>query len=187
MLEMQKAPKDKHGLGYTEVIASSSSTKTKKSSPENIKMPSVEPPLPVPSAREPASSDEPNRLSTENTENGKILGNNILKKNDSVLITRNLVLNISNNVKQPPILKLRQGLGKGKIQTYPKSLHRKSNTLYPKSNYHQVTWNYGTQQENQYQPTMINQWGPCPPYPYMSKPNGMHNSNGPMRYWGSNA
>ncbi|GKD11150.1 hypothetical protein Tco_1190835 [Tanacetum coccineum] len=30
MLEMQKAPKVKHGLGYTEVIASSSSTKTKK-------------------------------------------------------------------------------------------------------------------------------------------------------------
>ncbi|GKC79591.1 hypothetical protein Tco_1130365 [Tanacetum coccineum] len=140
MLEMQKAPKDKHGLGYTEVIASSSNTKTKKSSPGNIKMPSVEPASPVPSVREPASSDEPNRLSAENME--KNLGNNILKKNGTVLITRNPGLNISKNVKQPPILK---------------PLHRKSNTLYPKSNYHQVGWNYRTQQEYQYQPTMINQ------------------------------
>nr|GEW62493.1 hypothetical protein [Tanacetum cinerariifolium] len=32
MIEMQKAPKDKHRLGYAEVIASSSSIKTKKSS-----------------------------------------------------------------------------------------------------------------------------------------------------------
>ncbi|GKD10848.1 zf-CCHC domain-containing protein [Tanacetum coccineum] len=160
MLEMQKPPKDKHRLGYTEAIASTSSTKTKKLSPENIKMPSVEPASPVPSAgepaspvpsaREPASSDEPNRPSAENTGNAKILGNNILKKNDSVLITRNPVLNISKNVIQPPILKLGQGLGKGKIQTHPKPLRRKSNTLYPKSNYHQVGWNYGTQQEYQY-------------------------------------
>ncbi|GJR67735.1 retrovirus-related pol polyprotein from transposon TNT 1-94 [Tanacetum coccineum] len=49
--------------------------------------------------------------------------------------------------------------------------HRNSNTLYPKSNYHQVGWNYGTQQEYQFQPTMFNQWGSCPPYPYMSLPN----------------
>ncbi|GJV94713.1 hypothetical protein Tco_1546290 [Tanacetum coccineum] len=144
MLEMQKAPKDKHGLGYTEVIASSSSTKTKKSSPKNIKMPSVELASPVPSAREPACSDELNRLFAENTGNGKFLGNNIFKKNDSVLITRKPILNISKNFKQPPILKLGQALGKGKIQTHPKPLHRKSNTLYPKRNYHQVGWNYRT-------------------------------------------
>ncbi|GKB36157.1 retrovirus-related pol polyprotein from transposon TNT 1-94 [Tanacetum coccineum] len=56
MLEMQKPPKDKYGLGYTEVIASTSSTKTKKLSPENTKMPYVEPASPVPSSREPASS-----------------------------------------------------------------------------------------------------------------------------------
>ncbi|GJU59006.1 hypothetical protein Tco_1236772 [Tanacetum coccineum] len=70
MLEMQKASKDKHGLGYTKIIAFSSSTKTKKASPENIKMPSVEPASPVPSAREPASSDEPNQLSAEDTGKG---------------------------------------------------------------------------------------------------------------------
>ncbi|GJZ92825.1 zf-CCHC domain-containing protein [Tanacetum coccineum] len=114
MLEMQKPRKDKHGLGYTEVIASTSSTKTKKLTSENIKMPSVEPASPVPSAREPASSDKLNLPSTKNTGNAKILGNNILKKNDSVLIIRKHVLNISNNVKQPPILKLRQGLDHGR-------------------------------------------------------------------------
>ncbi|GJT80963.1 retrovirus-related pol polyprotein from transposon TNT 1-94 [Tanacetum coccineum] len=138
MLEIQKPQKDKHGLGYKEVIASSSSTKTKKLSHENVKMPSVEPASPVPSAREQASSDKPNRLFAENTGNEIFLRNNILKKIDSVLITRKPILNISKNVKQPPILKLRQGLGKGKIQTHPKPLHRKSNTLYPKRNYHQV-------------------------------------------------
>ncbi|GJV58263.1 hypothetical protein Tco_1459268 [Tanacetum coccineum] len=146
MLEMQKPPIDKHGLGYTEVIASSSSTKTKTLSPKNVKMPSVEPALPVPSVTEPTSSNEPNWLSIEITGKEKIIRNNILKKNDYVLITRKPVLKISKNVKQPPILKLRQGLGKGKIQTHPKPLHRKSNTLYPKSNYHQLGWNYGKQQ-----------------------------------------
>ncbi|GJY39057.1 zf-CCHC domain-containing protein [Tanacetum coccineum] len=187
ILEMQKPPKDKHGIGYTEDIASTSNTKNKKLSPKNIKMPSVEPASPVPSAREPASSDEPNRPSAENSENAKNVGTNIVKKNDSVLITRKSTSNISKSVKQPPVLKLGQGLGKSKIQTHPKTPHRNSNTLYPKSNYHQVGWNYETQQEYHFQPTMFNQWGPCPPYPYMSQPNGMHNFNGPMKYWGPNA
>ncbi|GJT57592.1 zf-CCHC domain-containing protein [Tanacetum coccineum] len=182
MLEMQKPPKDKYGIGYTEDIASTSNTKTKKLSPKNIKMPSVEPASPVPSAREPASSDEPNWLSAENSENAKNVGTNIVKKNDSVLITRKSTFNISNSVKQPSVLKQGQGFGKNKIQTHPKTPHRNSNTLYPKSNYHQVGWNYGTQQEYQFQPTMFNQWGPCPPYPYMGQPNDMHNFNGPMRY-----
>ncbi|GJS17418.1 hypothetical protein Tco_0411890 [Tanacetum coccineum] len=63
MLEMQKPPKDKHGIGYTYDIASTSNTKPKKLGRKNAKMPSVEPALPVPSAREPASSNEQNRLS----------------------------------------------------------------------------------------------------------------------------
>ncbi|GJS24320.1 retrovirus-related pol polyprotein from transposon TNT 1-94 [Tanacetum coccineum] len=171
MLEMQKPPKDKHGIGYTDDIASTSNTETKKLGPKIVKIPSVEPALPVPSAREPASSDEPNRLSAAKTEIAEKLGNDIVKKNDSVLITRKSTSNISKSVKQPPILKLGQGLGKSKIQTHPKTPHRNSNTLYPKSNYHQVGWNYGTQQEYQFQPPMFNQWGPCPPYPYMSQPN----------------
>ncbi|GJS50044.1 hypothetical protein Tco_0600165 [Tanacetum coccineum] len=77
-------------------------------------MPSVEPASPVPSAREPASSDEPNRPYAESLGNAKILGTNIVKKNDSVLITRKPVLNISKNVKQPPTLKLGQRLRKGR-------------------------------------------------------------------------
>ncbi|GJY50648.1 hypothetical protein Tco_0441495 [Tanacetum coccineum] len=85
MLEMQKPPKDKHGIGYTEDIASTRNEKTKKLSPKDVKMPSVELALPVPSAREPASSNEQNQLSAEDV--GK-LESNILKKNDSVQITR---------------------------------------------------------------------------------------------------
>ncbi|GJZ32506.1 hypothetical protein Tco_0577942 [Tanacetum coccineum] len=110
MLEMQKPPKDKHGIGYTEDIASTSNEKTKKLSPKDVKMPSVELALLVPSAREPASSDEQNQLSAEDV--GK-LESNILKKNDSVQITRKSVSNSSvKNVKQAPILKLSQGLRK---------------------------------------------------------------------------
>ncbi|GJZ22863.1 hypothetical protein Tco_0559902 [Tanacetum coccineum] len=73
MLEIQKPPEDKHGLGYTEVIASTSSTKTKKLSYENIKMPSIELASSVPSAREPASFDEPNQPFARNTGNAKSL------------------------------------------------------------------------------------------------------------------
>ncbi|GJT47603.1 zf-CCHC domain-containing protein [Tanacetum coccineum] len=100
MLELQKPPKDKHGIGYTEDIASISNTKIKKTGPEHEEKRTVEPASPVPFAREPASSDEPSRPSAENTRNAKNLGTNILKKNDSVLITRKSVLNIlrvSNN------------------------------------------------------------------------------------------
>nr|GEW63198.1 hypothetical protein [Tanacetum cinerariifolium] len=53
MIEMQKPPKDKHGSGYTEAIASTSSTRIKKLGLENIKMPFVEAASPVPSTREP--------------------------------------------------------------------------------------------------------------------------------------
>ncbi|GJT26001.1 retrovirus-related pol polyprotein from transposon TNT 1-94 [Tanacetum coccineum] len=133
---MQKPPKDKHGIGYTKDIASTSNAKTKKASPKDDKMPTVEPASPVPSAREPASSVEQNWLFAENA--GK-LESNVLKKNDSVQITRKSLSNSSIKiVKQPPILKLSQGLGKSKIQTLPKSPHRKTNSLYPKSDYHQV-------------------------------------------------
>ncbi|GJY94803.1 retrovirus-related pol polyprotein from transposon TNT 1-94 [Tanacetum coccineum] len=69
--EMQKPPKDKHGIGYTDDIASTSNTETKKLSPKNVKMLSLESAFLVPSAREPASLDELNRTSAENTGNGK--------------------------------------------------------------------------------------------------------------------
>ncbi|GJT80806.1 zf-CCHC domain-containing protein [Tanacetum coccineum] len=67
MLEMKKPPKDKHGIGYTYDIASTSNTETKKLSLKNVKMLSVEPELLVPSARELACSDELKWLSAENT------------------------------------------------------------------------------------------------------------------------
>ncbi|GJR79052.1 hypothetical protein Tco_0149837 [Tanacetum coccineum] len=76
MLEMQKPPKDKHGIGYTEDIASTSNVKTKKLSSKDDKMPIVEPASPVPSIRESASSVEQNRLSTEST---KTLEANIVR------------------------------------------------------------------------------------------------------------
>ncbi|GKE01716.1 hypothetical protein Tco_1389699, partial [Tanacetum coccineum] len=69
MLEMQKPPKDKHGIGYTDDIASTSNMKQKKLGPKNSKMPSIEPALLVPSAREPASSNEQNWLSAAKMEN----------------------------------------------------------------------------------------------------------------------
>ncbi|GJR51111.1 retrovirus-related pol polyprotein from transposon TNT 1-94 [Tanacetum coccineum] len=93
MVEMQKPSKDKYGLGYTEDIASTSNNKIKILGPQNDKMLSVEPATPVPSAIELACSDEQNRLSaakTENAEKAKILGSNIIKKNDSVCLKVNL-------------------------------------------------------------------------------------------------
>ncbi|GJY65124.1 zf-CCHC domain-containing protein [Tanacetum coccineum] len=174
MVEMQKPSKDKYGLGYTEDIPSTSTNKIKILGPQIDKMLSVEPATPVPSATEPACSDEQNRLSaadTENAEKAKNLGSNIVKKNDSVLITRKPTLSLPKSNKQPPILKLGQGHGKSRIQTPHKTAHGRPNVLYPKSNYHQVSWNYGTQQEQQFQPPMYNQWGPYPPFPYMGQPN----------------
>ncbi|GJZ69254.1 hypothetical protein Tco_0632804 [Tanacetum coccineum] len=108
--EMQKPPKDKHGIGYTDDIASTSNTKPKKLGPRNAEIPFVESTFLVPSAREPTSSNEQNWLSAAKMENAKNLGNKIVKKNESVLITRKSSFNISKSVKQPPILKLGQGL-----------------------------------------------------------------------------
>ncbi|GKB43289.1 hypothetical protein Tco_0888231 [Tanacetum coccineum] len=68
MLEKQKTQKDKHGIGFTEEIASTSNTKTKKSGPVDKEMSTLEQALPVPSAREPASSIEHNWLFTRSTE-----------------------------------------------------------------------------------------------------------------------
>ncbi|GKC34274.1 hypothetical protein Tco_1046658 [Tanacetum coccineum] len=185
MLEKQKTQKDKHGIGFTKDIASTSNSKTKKSCPVDKEMSTVEPTLPVPSIIEPTSSIEQNGISAENAET---LESNIVKKNSFVQITRKPLSNTSvKNVKQAPILKLSHGLGKSKIQTHPKMPHRRTNTLYPKSNYHQVGWDYSTQQAYQFQTPNFGPWGSCPPYPYMNQPNGMYNTNGLMRYWGPNA
>ncbi|GJV46342.1 hypothetical protein Tco_1430878 [Tanacetum coccineum] len=95
MVEMQKPSKDKYGLGYTEDIASTSTNKIKNLGPQIDEMLSIESATPVSSATEPACSDEQNRLSIakiENAEKAKILGSNIIKKNDSVRLKVNLEL-----------------------------------------------------------------------------------------------
>ncbi|GJR66823.1 zf-CCHC domain-containing protein [Tanacetum coccineum] len=139
MVEMLKPSKDKYGLGYIEDIPSTSTNKIKILGPQTEKMLSVEPATPVPSATEPACFDEQNRLSaadTENAEKAKNLGSNIVKKNDSVLITRKPTLSLPKSNKQLPILNLSQGHGKSRIQTPHKTAHGRPNVLYPKSNYH---------------------------------------------------
>ncbi|GKD32110.1 retrovirus-related pol polyprotein from transposon TNT 1-94 [Tanacetum coccineum] len=93
MVNMQNPSKDKYGLGYTEDIASTSNNKIKNLGPQNDKMLSVEPASLVPSVTESACSDEQNRLfaaKTENAEKAKILGSNIVKKNDSVRLKDNI-------------------------------------------------------------------------------------------------
>ncbi|GJY53886.1 hypothetical protein Tco_0445550 [Tanacetum coccineum] len=186
MVEMQKPSKDKCGLGYTETIASSRNTKIKNPGDQLTKL-SVEPACRCPLQTAPACSNEQHRLSDNSAGKKEDLENNVVKQNDSVLITKKSILGTPKGNKQPPILKLGQGHGKSKIQTLPKTTHRRPSSLYPKSDYRQVVWNYGTQHEQQFQPPMYNQWSPFPPFPYMGQPNGMHNTNGPMRYWGPNA
>ncbi|GJR82051.1 zf-CCHC domain-containing protein [Tanacetum coccineum] len=75
--------------------------------------PTVEPVVPVSSAREPTSSNERNWPSTKDS---KILESNIVERNDSVQIAKKPLSNtFVRNIKQTPILKLGQGLGKSKI------------------------------------------------------------------------
>ncbi|GJR91809.1 zf-CCHC domain-containing protein [Tanacetum coccineum] len=76
MIDNQRSPKDKHELGFTEDIASTSKTKTKKLSPVDEEIPTIEPPVLVPSIREPASLNEGNRSFAEDS---KILESNIVR------------------------------------------------------------------------------------------------------------
>ncbi|GJR88374.1 putative reverse transcriptase domain-containing protein [Tanacetum coccineum] len=75
MIDNQRSLKDKHGLGFTEDIASTSKTKTEKLSLVDEETPTVEPAVPVSSARESASSNERNRNFAEDS---KILESNIV-------------------------------------------------------------------------------------------------------------
>ncbi|GJW73555.1 hypothetical protein Tco_0132925 [Tanacetum coccineum] len=171
MVEMQNPSKDKCGLGYTETIASPRNTKIKNLG-DHLKKLFVEPVGRCLSSTAPACSIEQHRASDDSTEKEKVLETNVVKQNDSVLITKRSILGAPKGNKQPPILKLDQGHGKSKIQTPPKTTHRKPSSLYPKRDYCQVVWNYGTQHEQQFQPPMYNQWSPFPPFPYMGQPNG---------------
>ncbi|GJS15511.1 zf-CCHC domain-containing protein [Tanacetum coccineum] len=111
MVEMQKPSKDKCGLGYTETIASPRNTKIKNLG-DQLKKLSVEPACRCHSSTAPASSNEQHRLSDDSAEKGKELETNVVKQNDSVLITKKSILGAPKGNKLPPILKLGQGHGK---------------------------------------------------------------------------
>ncbi|GJS76403.1 hypothetical protein Tco_0726284 [Tanacetum coccineum] len=185
MIENQRLYKDKKGLGFTEHKTSTSGVKTGKISKNSAIKLTVDPAQPEPSEREPASTDEGYRATVSA---GRILKPILQNRNEFVQITKKMSPSATiGNTKQPPALKLGQGLEKSKIQTRPKMPLRRPNTVFPKSNYHQVNWNYSPHQGYQFQPLNFGSWGPYPPYPYMNQPNGMYNANGPMRYWGLNA
>nr|GEY78647.1 hypothetical protein [Tanacetum cinerariifolium] len=81
MIDNQRSLKDKHELGFTEGITSTSKTKTEKLSQVDEETSTIEPTVPVPSAREPSSSNLGNRPSAEDS---KILESNMLKRNNSL-------------------------------------------------------------------------------------------------------
>ncbi|GKE49710.1 hypothetical protein Tco_1480968 [Tanacetum coccineum] len=113
MIENQRSQKDKKGLGFIEDRASTSKVKTGKVGQESGKTPIVEPTEPVPSAREPASSNEGNRPPAEVC---GILASYLIIRTSSVQITKKTLRNATvENVKQTPALKLGQGLGRSKI------------------------------------------------------------------------
>ncbi|GJU80491.1 zf-CCHC domain-containing protein [Tanacetum coccineum] len=91
MVEMQKPSKDKCGLGYTETIASSRNTKIKNLG-DQLKKLSVEPACRCHSSTAPACSNEQHRLSDDSAEKKEDLETNVVKQNDSVLITKKSIL-----------------------------------------------------------------------------------------------
>ncbi|GJS08179.1 hypothetical protein Tco_0364975 [Tanacetum coccineum] len=91
MVEMQKPSKDKCGLGYTETIASPRNTKIKNLG-GHLKKLSVEPAGRCHSSTAPACSIEQHRVSDDSAEKEKDLETNVVKQNDSVLITKKSIL-----------------------------------------------------------------------------------------------
>ncbi|GKB77708.1 integrase, catalytic region, zinc finger, CCHC-type containing protein [Tanacetum coccineum] len=81
MIENQRSQKYKKGPGFTDYRALTSEVKTGKLGQENGKTPTIELAEPVPSAREPASSNEGNRPSVKACE---ILDSNLLKRTSSL-------------------------------------------------------------------------------------------------------
>ncbi|GJW08786.1 hypothetical protein Tco_1571209 [Tanacetum coccineum] len=113
MIENQRSQKYKKGPGLTDYRALTSEVKTGKIGQESGKTPTIEPEEPVPSAREPTSSNEGNRPSVEACE---ILDSNLIKRTSSVQITKKTLPNATiENVKQTPALNLGQGLKRSKI------------------------------------------------------------------------
>ncbi|GJV95006.1 hypothetical protein Tco_1546583 [Tanacetum coccineum] len=181
MIENQRLQKDKKDLGFTKDKAST----TKVKGQESTKVAYEESAHTVPSAMVPSSENAGYRRAVSIKEAIEPILQN---RSEFVQVTKKTLPSVTiGNVKQTPALKLGQGLGKSKIQTRPKTPLRRPNTLYPKSDYHQVGWNSSSQQGYHIQPPNFGSWGPYPLYPYMNQPNNMFNANRPMRYWGPNA
>nr|GEU99588.1 zf-CCHC domain-containing protein/UBN2 domain-containing protein [Tanacetum cinerariifolium] len=81
MIENQRSQKDKQGLGFTKYRASTSKVKMRKVGLDSEETTSVEPVEPVPSVREPTSSDVGNRPSAEIC---KKLDSNVIKRTATV-------------------------------------------------------------------------------------------------------
>ncbi|GJT41988.1 zf-CCHC domain-containing protein [Tanacetum coccineum] len=97
MIENQRSLKDKHGLRFSEGIASTSKTKMKTLGHVDEKMSTVKPEVLVPSTREPASSILGNRPSAEDF---KIFDSNVIKRTSTIQITKKPSPNTAvNNVK----------------------------------------------------------------------------------------
>ncbi|GJS36604.1 zf-CCHC domain-containing protein [Tanacetum coccineum] len=144
MIENQRLQKDKKGLGFTEDNASTSEVKMGKMHQESTKMPFVDPAHPIPSEKVPASVSGGYRITVSASDTLKPILQN---RSEFVQITKKISpITTVGNTKQPPTLKLSQGIGKSKIQTRPKTPLRRPNTEYPKSDYHQVGWNYSPNQ-----------------------------------------
>ncbi|GKC84507.1 hypothetical protein Tco_1140224 [Tanacetum coccineum] len=175
-----KLRNDKKGLGFTDDKASPNGVKTREMGKDSTRKVSVDPAHPEPSARDPTSVNKGFRATVSA---GEILKLILQNRNEFVQKTKKISPRTTvGNTKQPPALKPGQRLAKSKIQTRPKTPLRRPNTVFPKSNYHQVNWNYSPHQGYQFQLPNFRSWGPYPPLPYMNQPNGMYNGNGPMRY-----
>ncbi|GJQ90672.1 zf-CCHC domain-containing protein [Tanacetum coccineum] len=136
MIENQRLQKDKKGLGFTEHKASTSEDKTRKMGQESTKMPFVDLAHPEPFERVPTSVSGGYRVTISASDTLKPIFQN---RSEFVQITKKTSPSTTiGNTKQPPALKLGQGVGKSKIQTRPKTPLRRTNIVYPKSDYHQV-------------------------------------------------
>ncbi|GJV38495.1 zf-CCHC domain-containing protein [Tanacetum coccineum] len=136
MIKNQRLQKHKKGLGFTEDKASTSGAKTVKMGQESTKVPFVDPAHPVLFEKVSASVKGGYRATVSVNDTLKPILKN--RSEFSQITKKTSLSTIVGNTKQPPTLKLGQGVEKSKIQTRPKSPLRRPNTVYPKSDYQQV-------------------------------------------------
>ncbi|GJS29100.1 zf-CCHC domain-containing protein [Tanacetum coccineum] len=136
MIENQRLHNDKNGLGFTEHKALTSGVKTGKTGKIAATKVIDVPTQLDPSERDLASVVEMIRETVAADSNLKPILQN---RTYFVQVTKKTSPSTTiGNTKQPPALKLWQGLAKSKIQTRLKTSLRRPNTVFPKSNYNQV-------------------------------------------------